>query len=97
MVEVYKREGTCLVDLGSDQTSCHVPFNGGYYPVGMSVQQSQQLMHTDHAYFKKLVQKTWVGHILIILDFPITILTIYSTSLSLFCYSSEIRRTYKKI
>jgi len=63
MVEVYRREGVCLVDLGSDQTSCHVPFNGGYYPVGMSVDQSQQLMHNDHAHFKKLVQKTLVRHV----------------------------------
>ena len=68
MVEVYRREGVCLVDLGSDQTSCHVPFNGGYYPVGMSVDQSQQLMHNDHAHFKKLVQKTLVGCLCSILE-----------------------------
>jgi len=28
--------GELLVDLGSDQTSCHNPFNGGYYPVQVS-------------------------------------------------------------
>lgn len=33
MVEEYEKTGDLLVDLGSDQTSCHDPFNGGYYPV----------------------------------------------------------------
>jgi urocanate hydratase len=30
-----------LVDLGSDQTSLHNPFGGGYYPVGMSMEAAQ--------------------------------------------------------
>lgn len=30
---VYERTGECLVDLASDQTSCHNPYGGGYYPV----------------------------------------------------------------
>ena len=29
----YEKTGERLVDLGSDQTSLHNPFNGGYYPV----------------------------------------------------------------
>lgn len=29
----YESTGELLVDLGSDQTSLHNPFNGGYYPV----------------------------------------------------------------
>ena len=32
-MEEFDRTGDLLVDLGSDQTSCHNPFQGGYYPV----------------------------------------------------------------
>jgi urocanate hydratase len=31
-----KQEKDLLVDLGSDQTSLHNPFNGGYYPAGLT-------------------------------------------------------------
>lgn len=41
-----------LVDLGSDQTSCHNPFNGGYYPVGLSFEESNELMVKDPESFK---------------------------------------------
>ena len=33
MADIYIKTGERLVDLGSDQTSLHNPFNGGYYPV----------------------------------------------------------------
>ena len=33
MVQEYESTGEVLVELGSDQTSLHNPFNGGYYPV----------------------------------------------------------------
>ena len=33
LVEEYKTTGDMLVELASDQTSCHNPFQGGYYPV----------------------------------------------------------------
>ena len=32
LAEEYDRSGELLVELGSDQTSCHNPFLGGYYP-----------------------------------------------------------------
>lgn len=32
-MDEYEKTGDLLVDLGSDQTSCHNPFLGGYYPV----------------------------------------------------------------
>ncbi|CAF4797412.1 unnamed protein product, partial [Rotaria magnacalcarata] len=32
-VERLAKEKDTLVDLGSDQTSCHTPYQGGYYPV----------------------------------------------------------------
>ncbi len=42
-MDVWERlaeEKENLVHLGSDQTSLHNPYGGGYYPVGMSVEQS---------------------------------------------------------
>lgn len=33
LVDHYDKTGELLVDLGSDQTSCHNPFLGGYYPI----------------------------------------------------------------
>lgn len=44
------------VDLGSDQTSLHNPWAGGYYPVGLSFEESQKLMATNPAKFKEKVQ-----------------------------------------
>ena len=32
-VSELEKTGELLVEIGSDQTSCHNPFNGGYYPV----------------------------------------------------------------
>ncbi|KYQ89491.1 urocanate hydratase [Tieghemostelium lacteum] len=44
------------VDLGSDQTSLHNPFNGGYYPSGLTYEQSNQMMVQDPNKFHELVQ-----------------------------------------
>ena len=44
------------VDLGSDQTSLHNPWAGGYYPVGLSLEESKQMMAEDPAQFKEKVQ-----------------------------------------
>ena len=44
------------VDLGSDQTSLHNPWAGGYYPVGLSYEESNALMVKDPAAFKKRVE-----------------------------------------
>uniref|UniRef100_A0A3P8UMB5 urocanate hydratase n=1 Tax=Cynoglossus semilaevis TaxID=244447 RepID=A0A3P8UMB5_CYNSE len=59
----YERTGELLVDLGSDQTSLHNPFNGGYYPVQLSFRQANQLMTTDPDRFKALVQDSLRRHI----------------------------------
>ncbi|MCD6068196.1 MAG: hutU [Bacteroidetes bacterium] len=50
------------VDIGSDQTSLHNPWAGGYYPVGISLEESNKLMAEDPARFKKEVQSTLVRH-----------------------------------
>jgi len=43
------------VDLGSDQTSLHNPYAGGYYPVGMSFEEAKTMMAADPDAFKKAV------------------------------------------
>ena len=44
------------VDLGSDQTSLHNPWAGGYYPVGLSLEESKKMMAEEPARFKEAVQ-----------------------------------------
>ena len=44
------------VDLGSDQTSLHNPWAGGYYPVGHSLEESKRMMAEEPARFKEAVQ-----------------------------------------
>ncbi len=50
------------VDIGTDQTSLHNPWAGGYYPAGLSYEQSNEMMATNPAQFKIEVQKTLVRH-----------------------------------
>ena len=50
------------VDVGSDQTSLHNPWAGGYYPVGLSLEESNQMMAENPDQFKEEVQKTLVRH-----------------------------------
>ncbi|KAG1679867.1 Urocanate hydratase [Nymphon striatum] len=58
LMEEYDKNGVLLVDLGSDQTSCHNPFNGGYYPVQLSFEESNRLMKEDPVKFKNLVEES---------------------------------------
>ncbi|MEO6884306.1 MAG: urocanate hydratase [Bacteroidia bacterium] len=51
------------VELGSDQTSLHNPFAGGYYPAGISFEESKKMMAENPEQFKKEVQKTLVRHV----------------------------------
>lgn len=51
------------VDIGSDQTSLHNPWAGGYYPAGFSLEESNKMMAEEPERFKKEVQKTLVRHI----------------------------------
>ena len=57
VVDLWERladEGIA-VDLGSDQTSLHNPYAGGYYPAGLSFEQSKALMASDPEAFKEAV------------------------------------------
>ncbi len=46
------------VDLGSDQTSLHNPWSGGYYPAGLTFEESNTLMVNDPIQFKNKVQQS---------------------------------------
>ena len=50
------------VDLMSDQTSCHVPYDGGYCPQGLTFQQRTEMLANDPEGFKVLVDKTLRHH-----------------------------------
>ncbi len=50
------------IDLGSDQTSLHNPWAGGYYPVGLSFEEANEMMASDPDGFKQQVQTTLRRH-----------------------------------
>ncbi len=58
VVDLWERlaERGVKVDLGSDQTSLHNPWAGGYYPVGLSYEESLKMMAENPEEFKKAVQ-----------------------------------------
>ena len=64
VVEVWEQfeKENIYVDLGSDQTSLHNPWAGGYYPIGHTLEQANQLMVDNPDKFKKEVKSTLVRH-----------------------------------
>eukprot|EP00659_Diplonema_papillatum_P009745 gene9745-15129_t len=64
VVTLWRRllERGVTVDLGSDQTSLHNPFAGGYYPVGCSFEEGKAMISQDPARFKELVQESLREH-----------------------------------
>ncbi|MFC3880665.1 urocanate hydratase [Algoriphagus namhaensis] len=60
IVDVWERfdQEEIFIELGSDQTSLHNPWAGGYYPVGLSFQESNQLMASNPELFKVKVQES---------------------------------------
>jgi urocanate hydratase len=65
VVDLWEKlvEENIKVDIGSDQTSLHNPWAGGYYPVEFSLEESNRMMAEEPERFKKEVQKTLVRHI----------------------------------
>ena len=59
--EKFDEEGI-FIDLGSDQTSLHNPWAGGYYPVGMTLKESNKLMSSNPELFKTRVKETLIRH-----------------------------------
>lgn len=58
----YLLEKNIHVDLLSDQTSCHVPYDGGYCPQGLTFEQRTEMLDKDPEGFKELVNKTLRHH-----------------------------------
>jgi urocanate hydratase len=56
------------VELGSDQTSLHIPYTGGYYPVDMSYDESNAMMAADPEAFKARVRATLLRHLAAVKD-----------------------------
>ena len=65
VVDVWERfaEGDIPVELGSDQTSLHNPWAGGYYPVGVSFEESKRMMAEEPELFKQKVQDSLRRHV----------------------------------
>ena len=64
VVDVWEcfAEEDIRIDLGSDQTSLHNPWAGGYYPVGLSYEESNEMMASDPETFKNMVQQSLRRH-----------------------------------
>jgi urocanate hydratase len=65
IVDLWERivERDIEVELGSDQTSLHNPWAGGYYPAGFSYEESNKMMRDEPEKFKEEVQKTLRRHV----------------------------------
>ena len=65
VVDLWERlaEEDIVRELGSDQTSLHNPWAGGYYPVGLSFEESKQMMAEQPELFKEKVQESLRRHV----------------------------------
>ncbi|HBN87713.1 MAG TPA: urocanate hydratase, partial [Rheinheimera sp.] len=64
VVDVWESfyQSDIFVHLGSDQTSLHNPWSGGYYPVGISYDEANRLIREEPELFKAKVQATLKRH-----------------------------------
>ena len=64
IVDVWEKfdEENIFIDLGSDQTSLHNPWAGGYYPAGISLEESNDLMANNPEVFKQKVKESLIRH-----------------------------------
>lgn len=65
IVDLWEKfaEKNVKVELGSDQTSLHNPYSGGYYPAGISFEDGNKMMAENPAQFKIEIQKSLVRHV----------------------------------
>ena len=65
VVDLWERlaDENVHVDLGSDQTSLHNPWAGGYYPVGYSLEESKRMMAEEPERFKEAVKASLRRHV----------------------------------
>jgi len=59
--EKFEKENI-YIDLGSDQSSLHNPWAGGYYPIGLNFEQANEMMVKDPVKFKEEIQETLRRH-----------------------------------
>ena len=59
----YIAANNIKIELGSDQTSLHNPYSGGYYPVGLSFDESNEMIKNDPKKFKSKVQESLIRHV----------------------------------
>ncbi|PQV48364.1 urocanate hydratase [Jejuia pallidilutea] len=64
VVDVWERfyEDDIFIHVGSDQTSLHIPWTGGYYPVDVSYEASNNMIREQPKLFKKKVQESLKRH-----------------------------------
>ena len=64
IVEIWEKfdESEIFIDLGSDQTSLHNPWAGGYYPVDILFEEANKMMAENPTLFKEKVQETLRRH-----------------------------------
>lgn len=64
VVDIWEQflEKDILIELGSDQTSLHNPWSGGYYPVGIGFEEANEMIKEDPESFKKHVQESLKRH-----------------------------------
>jgi urocanate hydratase len=60
VVDLWEKlaEENIPIDLGSDQTSLHNPFSGGYYPAGLSLEESNEMMANNPELFQEKVHES---------------------------------------
>lgn len=65
VVDLWEKlvEEDIFVELGSDQTSLHNPWAGGYYPAGLTFEESNKMMADDPEQFKARVQESLRRHV----------------------------------
>jgi urocanate hydratase len=65
IVELWERlvDSDIHVDLGSDQTSLHNPYSGGYYPVGLSFEDGEKMIAENPAQFREGIHETLRRHV----------------------------------
>ena len=68
IVDVWESfyENNIMVDIGSDQTSLHNPWSGGYYPIGYTFEEANKLIYENPEKFKNEVKSTLKKHVEII-------------------------------
>ena len=76
----YLYEKNIHVDLMSDQTSCHMAYDGGYCPQGLTFEQRTEMLDKDPEGFAKLVDKSLKHHYEMICKFHEKALTSSTTA-----------------